>query len=153
MISASEASNSYWIDPDAMQSFTELRLKPDTLEQYRFPHGTNKAPEGVSESYATLHLILPREVVTEVLKEKPQTIEEKLMLGRERSLIYKTLAWTGLRRGELAAVEIRNLFLDDPKPYIKLDRKSEENREGNTLPLRSDLADDLRAWIHDKVEG
>ena len=87
----------------------------------------------------------------EKLKDKPQTIEEKLMLGWERSLIYKTLALTGLRRGELASVEIRNLYLDDPQPYIKLDRRSEKNREGNTLPLRSDLADDLRAWIHDKV--
>ncbi|MGZ0174670.1 MAG: hypothetical protein ACKVHE_34640 [Planctomycetales bacterium] len=80
----------------------------------------------------------------EKLKDKPQTIEEKLMLAWERSLIYKTLALTGLRRGELAAVEIRNLYLDDPQPYIKLDRKSEKNREGNTLPLRTDLADDLR---------
>ena len=87
----------------------------------------------------------------EKLKDKPQTIEEKLMLGWERGLIVKTLALTGLRRGELAAVEIRNLYLDDPQPYIKLDRRSEKNREGNTLPLRSDLADDLRAWIHDKA--
>lgn len=86
----------------------------------------------------------------EKLKEKPQFIEEKLTLGLERSLIYKTLALTGLRRGELASVEIRNVFLDDSQPYIKLDRRSEKNREGNTLPLRSDLADDLRAWIHNK---
>ena len=87
----------------------------------------------------------------EKLNDNPQTIEEKLILGRERSLIYKTLALTGLRRGELAAIEIRNLYLDEPQPYIKLDRRSEKNREGNTLPLRSDLADDLRTWIHDKA--
>ena len=85
------------------------------------------------------------------LKDKPQLVEEKLTLGRERSLIYKTLALTGLRFGELASVEIRNLYLDDPQPYIKLDRRSEKNREGNSLPLRSDLADELRDWIHDKA--
>ncbi|MDA0284821.1 MAG: site-specific integrase, partial [Planctomycetota bacterium] len=87
----------------------------------------------------------------EKLADKALFIEEKLLLGWERSLIYKTLALTGLRRGELAAVEIRNVFLDESQPYIKLDRRSEKNREGNTIPLRVDLADDLRMWIHDKA--
>jgi len=85
------------------------------------------------------------------LASKPDVIEAKLLLGRERGLIVKTLAMTGLRRGELAALQIRNLYLDELQPYIKLDRKSEKNRQGNTIPLRMDLADDLRQWLADRA--
>ncbi len=84
------------------------------------------------------------------LASKPDLIEAKLLLGRERGLIVKTLAMTGLRRGELAALQIRNLYLDESQQFIKLDRKSEKNRQGNTIPLRMDLADDLRQWLADR---
>ena len=84
---------------------------------------------------------------------KLELIEAKLWLGRERGLIVKTLAMTGLRRGELAALRVRNLYLDEPQPFIKLDRKSEKNRQGNTIPLRMDLADDLRHWIADRAKA
>ncbi|MGZ0175116.1 MAG: site-specific integrase, partial [Planctomycetales bacterium] len=85
------------------------------------------------------------------LADKPDLIEAKLTLGRERGLIVKTLAMTGLRRAELAALQFRNLYLDEPQPFIKLDRKSEKNRQGNTIPLRMDLVDDLRQWISDRA--
>jgi len=85
------------------------------------------------------------------LARKPDFIEAKLLLGRERVLIIKTLSMTGLRRGELAALRIRNLYLDELQPYIKVDRESEKNRKGNTIPLRSDLANDLRQWISDRA--
>ena len=84
---------------------------------------------------------------------KLELIEAKLWLGRERGLIVKTLAMTGLRRCELAALRVRNLYLDEPQPFIKLDRKSEKNRQGNTIPLRMDLADDLRHWIADRAKA
>jgi integrase len=87
------------------------------------------------------------------LADKPELIDEKVRLGRERALTIKMLALTGLRRGELATLRIRNLYLDEPQPFLKLDRKSEKNRKGNTIPLRSDLADDLRQWLAERAEA
>ncbi len=73
-------------------------------------------------------------------------------IGRERALIYKTKVLTGLRKGELASLTVRHLDLDGPIPCATLDAGDEKNREGNTLPLRDDLADDLREWLADKLE-
>ena len=55
-------------------------------------------------------------------------------------MIYKTYLLTGLRKGELAALTVGQLELDAEPAYLMLDAADEKNREGNWLPLRSDLA-------------
>ena len=73
-------------------------------------------------------------------------------LGRERALIYKTLVLTGLRKNELASITVGQVMLDAPLPYLILNAADEKNREGSTIPLRSDLAADLREWIAEKAQ-
>ena len=77
--------------------------------------------------------------------------DELERLGRERALIYKTLVLTGLRKGELASLTIGQLELDGRIPFVVLHAADEKNRQGSHVPLRSDLADDLRQWIADKA--
>ena len=72
-------------------------------------------------------------------------------LGRERALIYKTLVLTGLRKGELASLTVGQVVLDADPPYLVLKAADEKNREGSTIPLRSDLAADIRQWLIDKA--
>src|SRR5262249_12452637 len=79
------------------------------------------------------------------------TRERLDLLGRERALLYKTLVLTGLRKAELASLTVNQLFLDGPLPYIALDAADEKNREGNEIVLRDDLAEDLRAWLANKL--
>ena len=68
-------------------------------------------------------------------------------------MIYKTLVLTGLRKGELASLTVGQLDLDAEPPFLVLDAADEKNREGSTLPLRADLAADLRAWLADKAKA
>ena len=82
---------------------------------------------------------------------RPETVARLDLLGRERALMYKTLVLTGLRKGELASLTVASLDLDAEPPYLTLDRADEKNREGNSIPLRSDLAADLRQWLADKA--
>jgi len=98
-------------------------------------------------SFDTLHAAVER--AREVLKGNPEFIAEQERLGRERALIYKTLVLTGFRKGELASLTIGQLELDGDTPYAVLNAADEKNRQGSSVPLRSDLADDLRAWITD----
>lgn len=74
-------------------------------------------------------------------------------LGQERALIYKTLVLTGLRKGELASITVGQVVLDGPMPYLVLKAADEKNREGSTLPLRADLAADLRQWLAEKAQA
>ena len=86
-----------------------------------------------------------------VAKLKPEGVERLEWIGRERALIYKTLVLTGLRKGELASVTVGQLHLDGPHPYAELFAADEKNREGSSIALRPDLADDLRQWLAEKA--
>jgi integrase len=82
---------------------------------------------------------------------RPEVRERLDLLGRERALIYKTLVLTGLRKGELASLTVGHLRLDDAVPCLTLDAADEKNREGSDIPLRDDLAANLRDWLADKL--
>jgi len=86
-----------------------------------------------------------------VLREETRRRLEAL--GWERALVYKTLVQTGLRKGELASLTVGQLDLDADPPYLVLDAADEKNREGNSIPLRADLAADLRQWITAKAQA
>ena len=85
----------------------------------------------------------------ERLAKNPDFVAKLERLGRERALIYKTLVLTGLRKGELASLTVGQLDLDAPMPFVELDAADEKNRQGSTIPLRLDLANDLREWLSD----
>src|SRR5262249_7318778 len=82
-------------------------------------------------------------------KLRPEVIDRLELLGRERALIYKTILLTGLRKSELASLTVAQLQLDSEPPLVELEAADEKNREGNSLPLRPDLAADLKAWMSD----
>jgi integrase len=86
----------------------------------------------------------------ELLKFEPDLIEDLLWQGRERALIYKVLALTGLRKGELASITHAQLWLDEKQPYIELKAKDEKSGRGAQIPLRKDLADELREFLAEK---
>lgn len=94
----------------------------------------------------------------ERLRLKPAPLAKLRRLGRERSLIYRALVLTGLRRGELAALTWADLTLDAPasgptaaaKPapqaWLAIRAAVSKNGKAETLPIRADLADALRDW-------
>lgn len=74
-------------------------------------------------------------------------------LGWERSLIYKTLVLTGLRKKELASLTVGLLELTEcGVSYVVLKPQDEKNGRGSEIPIRADLADDLRCWLASKLE-
>ena len=85
-------------------------------------------------------------------KIRPEVKEQLEVLGMERSLIYKTLVLTGLRKAELASLTAGQLELDEPSPYAVLRAVDEKNAKGSVIPLRHDLAADLQHWLATKLE-
>lgn len=82
-----------------------------------------------------------------VLAKNPKVLSKLEKLGRERELIYRTLVLTGLRKGELASLTVGALRLDHNPPYAILAPKSDKARLGAEIPLRPDLAAELRRWL------
>ncbi len=84
---------------------------------------------------------------------RAEVVERLLAVGRERVLIYRTLIYTGLRLGELQTLTVSRLDLTAGAECLRLEAKNEKNGAGSTIPLRSDLAADLRQWIDEKQLG
>ena len=134
--------------------FTAARLRP--LAEYgrdtiRLPHSQRvgrKTWQKERLCFEMLELAAQRGRLQ--LKDKPGLIAELEWTGRQRALMYKTLALTGLRRGELASITLAQVWLDVPQPYLELKAKDEKNGRGAHIPLRSDLAADIRQFIIDK---
>jgi integrase len=84
---------------------------------------------------------------------RPESLRRYELLGVERMLIYKTLALTGLRKGELASITVGQVILDDPRPHIVLEAADAKNAQSAHIPLRTDLAEDLDVWLRLKRES
>ncbi len=83
---------------------------------------------------------------------RPEVEAELRRVGRERRLIYSTLLTTGLRKSELRSITIGQVHLDEGSPYLELSAAHEKNRQGSLIPLRQDIADELRRWIDDSKQ-
>ena len=83
------------------------------------------------------------------LSDRRRTELERL--GRERALIYKAYLLTGLRKSELGSLTVAQLELDAPMPFAVLEVADDKSRQGADIPLRPDLADDLRKWLDAKL--
>ena len=76
----------------------------------------------------------------------PERRQELERLGFERALIYKTAILTGLRLNELRTLSVSDLSFGDV-PFVVLRSDNEKNGKGSSVPLRSDLAAELRQWV------
>ena len=79
--------------------------------------------------------------------KNPKLLAELDRSGQARELAYRVMALTGLRRGELASLTLKNAWLDVVPPRLSLDAGQTKNRSEAQIVLRSDLAADLRTWI------
>jgi hypothetical protein len=82
-------------------------------------------------------------------KPHPDTLTKLALHGRAHALIYKTLALTGLRKEELAAIQRRDTRLQGKSPALVLRPEEEKNRKGAIIPIRPDLAAELSQWLAD----
>lgn len=91
------------------------------------------------------HEVVNRRALTDGEAERLLTVA-----GRRRSL-YLAAMLTGLRRGELKALQWGDVHLDAVKPFLAVRASTTKNGKGATIWLRDDLADALREMKPDNV--
>jgi site-specific recombinase XerC len=75
------------------------------------------------------------------------------MTGPHRRLFYLVAMHTGLRRNELGALVPESFCVDGELPTVTVEGTWTKNRKTATLPLRQDLAAELREWLRGKPPG
>jgi integrase len=78
-------------------------------------------------------------------------LERYINFGRQRKLQYRLLLTTGLRRNELKAVTPDRLVLSGANPRLSLPCTATKNGKAATIPLRPEIAAELKRWI-DEME-
>jgi integrase len=75
------------------------------------------------------------------------------MTGRQRALLYRLALTTGLRRNELGSLVPASFRLNTDPPTVTVAGSRTKNRKTATLPLRQDLAAELRAALAGLAAG
>ena len=88
----------------------------------------------------------------ERLRDQPKRIQELETSGRERCLVYKVMLTTGLRLNELRSLTVGQAQLEGTGPVLELEAADEKNRDGTAIPLRQDIAAELREWLQDRIQ-
>jgi len=87
----------------------------------------------------------PRNAENDKAALTPEQAKALLYVAGPRRLLYYVAMRTGLRRGELMTLQWGDLHLDDPSPHIVLRAAATKARRADTVPLREDVARELRA--------
>jgi integrase len=141
-------------EPEMKRLFRTAYLRP--LAEYgrqtiRIPKEKRKGRRSWYKEHLTPdNLDAAVERAKEILKVEPDLIDDLLWQGRQRALIYKVLALTGLRKGELASITLGQLWLDEKHPFIELKAADEKNARGSQIPLRKDMVAELREFLAEK---
>ena len=77
-----------------------------------------------------------------------ETREHLLAQGRERRMMYLLAVFTGLRRGELSRVQVKEVKLK--KGVIDVPGRKTKNGRRGVIPLVPGLAEKLREWVKGK---
>ena len=80
----------------------------------------------------------------------PTTVDKLQWLGRTRSILWRTLAYTGLRLGEARSITLAQVHLDAAVPYLELRARDEKARRGAQIALQADLAAMLGEYIAER---
>jgi len=83
----------------------------------------------------------------EALQGRPDVRESMRLLGDTRYLTYLLLLTTGLRKGELRSIRKCQLSLNTIPALITLEARDEKNSQGAEIPLRPDVAEELREYL------
>lgn len=85
--------------------------------------------------------VKPRRAFT---KDEMETL---LDIAGERRVVYLLAVETGLRNGEVRALRVGDLHLEDCEPRIKVRASTTKNGKAAIIPLRDDLVEDLRDYL------
>jgi len=81
---------------------------------------------------------------------RPEVQERLKRTGQDRALLYRFMIMTGLRKGEVTTLPVAALDLDADQPCVRIEGRHAKSGKSAVLPLRPDLADDLRRHVAER---
>ena len=142
------------ITPESFQTWRARQsLSPKTLNEYlgsissllnwMEKHGriARNPLEHVQKVQARGVQVRPRRAFTD------DEMQRLLDVAKVRKVVYLAAVHTGLRRGELAALELPDLRLDVDKPFINVRASTTKNHQQAIIALHPELVAELRTHI------
>lgn len=83
--------------------------------------------------------------------ERGKRSGRQILSGRDRAMVYRVAAYTGLRKGELAELMPRDFRLNAEPPVVAVPAAESKGKREEPIPLPSHLAAMLREYLAHKV--
>jgi integrase len=120
--------------------------------------GGSRPPAGppATRSADRRHLrraITPAELGAVLASTAASRVRRCKMAGRQRCLLYAVALGTGLRRNELSSLAPESFDLAADPPTVSVGGAFTKDRRQALLPLRRDLAAQLRDWLRGRRPG
>lgn len=175
-LSEIEASDFYDVESEDITMYLRFKeqsgMSPTTLETrknifssfWKYLQRSNKCPvtQNIIESVAYKGISSNNNLVKKLPSdEQIKKMEEKIYnktddILRNRNLaVLRLLKGSGIRESELVGLEIKDLFLDEEIPYIKIVSKGKYREiEAREVLLTNEARESLENWLiyRDKIE-
>jgi len=69
------------------------------------------------------------------------------LVGSDRAMLYILAAWTGLRRGEIGSLTLRNFRLNADPPTVTVEAAYSKHRREDVQVLHLDLVERFKEWL------
>jgi integrase/recombinase XerD len=69
------------------------------------------------------------------------------LIWRDRAILYILAAWTGLRRGEIGSLTLRNFRLDTDPPTVTVEAAYSKHRREDVQVLHLNLVERFKEWL------
>jgi integrase len=123
--------------------WSDGRVRDDPLVHLRMPEVKDKYVRKALE---------PEEIAALVSTTRTQRTLAGLT-GPDRAVLYATASGTGLRLGELLSLTPESFKLDDDPPTVFCRGEHTKNGDDAHQPVRPELVNMLRPWLHGKAPG
>jgi integrase len=136
------------------------RIGPRTLNQYLETARTfcKWAVKRKRIASNPLQYIEKMDETADVRRSRRALTEEQIAnllteVSGHHKAVYRFMLGTGLRRQEVADLQWGDVRLNATTPFLKLRPKATKSRRGDSLPLRADMADELRRLRGEAGDG
>jgi integrase len=147
-----------FVDEELQRLFWAARWRP-LAERGRLTiqrsesEGSGKRSNWTYELLTNSTLAAAIDRARERLADQPNEVAALEQRGRRRALIYKALAFTGLRMNELASLTIGDLNSQERPEWVTLGATADKSGRGADVPLPDGLAFDIVQMLAERHEA
>lgn len=95
-------------------------------------------------------ILTDTELAALIAAAETSTSSRSRFSGRDRAMLYRVAAYTGIRAGELASLTPSNFHMNRTPPVVEVEARDAKGKRTEPVPIPAMIADVIRDWLAGK---